>query len=248
MSAENERKKPKFEVVAFLPFFGPPPIFRSENMAHYEGMRDQLIGCFAPKDFFELKLVMEMVDDAWQIKRGNWHKALAVERWSQKSLEFQTKRRDLQQSRQDSQVEREAEATIQQPSDIGAVVRLEDKFSNTIAEVDHAVTWTAQEIVHNTALERSMPFQDGLDKMIANATVRFYKAYDAFEHYRQVFGPQLRGQAEAIIKVANYESQGSYDESQRFQEYLDVPPSPASAAQAENNNASQKHKRIQARR
>ena len=92
MSDENERGKPKFEVAAFLLIFGPPPIYRSENIAHYEGMRDQLIGCFAPKDFFELNLVMEMVNDAWQIKRGNWHKALAVERWSQKSLEFQTKR------------------------------------------------------------------------------------------------------------------------------------------------------------
>ncbi|MGA8321752.1 MAG: hypothetical protein WB774_13245, partial [Xanthobacteraceae bacterium] len=69
MSAENERKKPQFEVAAFLPIFGLPPIYRSENIAHYEGMRDQLIGCFAPQDFFELNLVMEMVNDAWQIKR-----------------------------------------------------------------------------------------------------------------------------------------------------------------------------------
>ena len=103
MSAENERRTPKFEVVAFLPFFGPPPIFRSENIVHYEGMRDQLIGCFAPNDFFELNLVMEMVNDAWQTKRGTWHKALAVERWSQKSLEFQAKRLELQQSRQDKE-------------------------------------------------------------------------------------------------------------------------------------------------
>ncbi|MGB6796735.1 MAG: hypothetical protein WBE48_09310 [Xanthobacteraceae bacterium] len=248
MSAENERKKPQFEVAAFLPIFGLPPIYRSENIAHYEGMRDQLIGCFAPKDFFELNLVMEMVNDAWQIKRGNWHKALAVERWSQKSLEFQTKRLELQQSRQDTQVEREAEATIQQPSDIGGLIRLEDKFVSTIPEVDHAVTWTAQEITHNAALERSMAFQDGLDKMIANATVRSYKAFESLEHYRQVFRPQLRGQAEAIIEAAHYESQGSHDESRVFQEYLDELPSPSIVAQAENNNASQKSKRIRARR
>jgi len=241
MSAENRRQTPKFEVLAFLPFFGPPPIYRSENVAHYEGMRDQLIGCFRPKDFFELKLVMEMIDDAWQIKRYSWHKALAVERWAQKSLEFQAKRRNLQQSRQDSQIEREAEATVQQPSDIGAVVRLEEKFEDTIAEVDHAVTWTAQEIAHNAALERSMPFQEGLDKMIANATVRFYKAYEAFEHYRQVFGPQLREKAAAIIEAADYESQD-------FQEFMDDPPSPSIAAQARNNNAGQRHKRIEARR
>ena len=246
MSDENERGKPKFEVAAFLLIFGPPPIYRSENIAHYEGMRDQLIGCFAPKDFFELNLVMEMVNDAWQIKRGNWHKALAVERWSQKSLEFQTKRLELQQSRQDTQIEREAEATIQQPPDIGSLVRLEDKFVSTIPEVDHAVTWTAQEITHNAALERSMAFQDGLDKMIANATVRSYKAFEALEHYRDVFQPQLRGQAAAIIDAADYESQGSRDGPERFQEFLDDPPSPSIAAQAEKNNARQKRKRLQA--
>jgi hypothetical protein len=247
MSTENRGQTPKFEVVAFLPIFGPPPIFRSENIAHYEGMRDQFVGCFAPKDFFELNLVMEIVNDAWQIKRGTWHKALAVERWSQKSLESQAKRLELQQSRQDSQIESEAEATIQQPSDIGGLVRLEDKFVSTIPEVDHAVTWTAQEIGHNAALERSMAFQESLDKMIANATVRFYKAYEAFEHYRQVFRPRLRGQAEAIIKAADYESEGSYDEPQGFQEFLDEVPSPSIAAR-ENNNARQKHKRTQARR
>ena len=247
MSEKNEPQKPKFEVVTFLAIFGPPPIFRSENVGHYEGMRDQFIECFAPKDFFELNLVMEMVNDAWQIKRGTWHKALAVERWSQKSLEFQAKRIELQQSRQDSQIESEAKATIQQPSDIGGLVRLEDKFVATISEVDHAVTWTAQEIAHNAALERSMVFQESLDKMIANATVRFHKAYEAFEHYRQVFRPQLRGQAELIIKVAAYESEGSCNEPQDFQEFLDEVPSPSIAAR-ENNNARQKHKRAQARR
>ncbi|MGB6935521.1 MAG: hypothetical protein WBE14_02200 [Xanthobacteraceae bacterium] len=244
MSEPYDPKKLKFEVAAFLPIFGPPPIYRSENIAHYEGMRDQLIGCFAPKDFFELNLVMEMVNDAWQIKRGNWHKALAVERWSQKSLEFQTKRLELQQSRQETQVEREAEATIQQPSDIGGLIRLENKFVSTISEVDHAVTWTAQEITHNAALEQSMAFQDGLDKMIANATVRLYKAFDALEHYRHVFPPRLRGQAEAIIESSHYDSQGSHE----FHEFLGDPPSPSIAAQAENNNARQKHKRLQAQR
>jgi hypothetical protein len=247
MSEKNEPQKPKFEIAALLPIFGPPPVFRSESIAHYEGMRDQFIGCFAPKDFFELNLVTEMVNDAWQIKRGTWHKALAVERWSQRSLEFQTKRLELHQSRQDTQIEREAEAAIQQPSDIGGLVRLENKFVSTIPEVDHAVTWTAQEIAHNAALERSMAFQDGLDKTIANATVRLYKAYEAFEHYRQVFRPQLRGQAEAIIKAADYESQGPNDESQEFQEYLDKVPSPSIAAR-ENNNVRQKHKRTQAQR
>jgi hypothetical protein len=195
-------------------------------------MRDQLIGCFAPKDFFELNLVMEMVNDAWQIKRGNWHKALAIERWSLKSLEFQTKRLELQQSRQDTQIEREAEATIQQPSDIGGLVRLENKFVSTIPEVDHAVTWTAQEIAHNAAFEQAMPFQEGLDKIIANATVRFYKAFEALEHYRQVFPPQLRGQAKAIIDAADYEPKRSTDEPEEFQEYLEELPSPSIAAQA----------------
>jgi hypothetical protein len=228
----SDLKKLKFEVAVFLPVFGPPPIFRSENISHYEGMRDQLIGCFAPKDFFELNLVMEMVNDAWQIKRGNWHKALAIERWSLKSLEFQTKRLELQQSRQDTQIEREAEATIQQPSDIGGLVRLENKFVSTIPEVDHAVTWTAQEIAHNAAFEQAMPFQEGLDKIIANATVRFYKAFEALEHYRQVFPPQLRGQAKAIIDAADYEPKRSTDEPEEFQEYLEELPSPSIAAQA----------------
>jgi hypothetical protein len=175
------------------------------------------------------------------------HKSLAVDRWSQKRLEFQAKRLELQQSRQDSQIESEAEATIQQPSDIGGLVRLEDKFVSTIPEVDHAVTWTAQEIAHNAALERSMAFQESLDKMIANATVRFYKAYEAFEHYRQVFRRQLRGQAEAIIQAADYEPQGSPDKPEEFQEYLDKVPSPSIAAR-ENNNVRQKHKRTQAQR
>ena len=234
MSEKNKRQKPEFEIAAMLPIFGPPPILRSENIGHYEAMRDQLIGCYEPRDFFELKLVMEMVNDAWQMKRCTWHKALAVERWAPKSLEFQAKRNDLQQSRRDGQIEREADATIQRPSDIGAVVRLQEKFSETVSEVDHAVTWTPEEIAHNAALERSMPFQEGLDKMIANATVRFYKAYEALEHYRHIFRPQLRQQAAAIVEAAGYD----------FQEFIDVVPSASIADQAENHSAGQKSKRI----
>jgi hypothetical protein len=246
MSKGNGAQAPNFNVTAFLPIFEPAPVLRSENISQYNALRDQLIGCFAPQDFFDLKLIMEMVDSSWQSKRSNWHKALAVERWSQQSLAFQAKRRDLQQSRQDSRIEGEAEATIQQPSDIGAVVRLEEKFIDTIDEVDHAVTWTALELAHNAALERSMPFLDGLDRMIANATVRFYKAYEALEHHRQVFRPQLREQAEAIVKAADYESNGSFEEAEGFQEFLDDPSSPSVIAQAQNNNG--RRKQIQAPR
>jgi hypothetical protein len=236
---KQETLVPRMGLDVMMDLLAPPPVLSTESLDSYLALRDQFVSSFKPRNFFELRLAMEVVDAAWHIKRYTFHKTLGIERWYRKNQEFQERRRKLQEACKDGFVQQQAETMTQTPSDIAAIARLEEKHSEVIEEVDHAVTWTAEEIGHNDALERSMPFQESLEKLIASATVRFYKATEAFEHYREIFGSQVRKQAETILETADYED---------FQEFLDDAPAPSIAARPEISNASKKHNRSHAAR
>jgi hypothetical protein len=222
---------PKMALEAMMDLIAPPAVLSTESLKSFLALRDQFVSSLKPRDFVELRFVMEMVDAAWHIKRYTFHKALGIERCYRKSQEFQARRQKLLEAREASLAKETAETMTQTPSDIAAVTRLEEKLSDTIAEVDHAVTWTAEELGHNAALERSMLFQESLEKLNASATVRFYKAMDSLEHYRHVFRPRVREKAEKIVEATEYED---------FQEFLDDPPSPAVAGRLDAGNASKK--------
>lgn len=231
INAKDDLGIRKMGLHAMMDLLAPAPVLSTESLKSFLALRDQFVSSLDPGDFVELRFVMEMVDAAWHIKRYTFHKSLGVERCYRKSQEFQARRQKLLEARKESHAQQAAETMTQTPDDIAAVARLEEKLSDTIAEVDHAVTWTAEELGHNAALERSMLFQESLEKLNASATVRFYKAMDALEHYRHVFAPRAREKAEKIVEVTEYED---------FQEFLDDPPTPSVAGRLDTGNASKK--------
>jgi hypothetical protein len=72
---------------------------------------------------------------------------------------------------------------------------------DSAAELDEILLRTPSELQHNRALEKSMLFQEQLDKLIASATKRFNETLELFEHYREGLGQRLRRVAEEALKA-----------------------------------------------
>jgi len=186
----------------------PPPVLRSEDRELYEKIRDRFMACFAPKDVLEWHLVNRLIEEAWFIKRYTRHQTVAVERWYQQSLEFQAQRVKAQSARKETLANSLAERMTQRPPEVADLLHLEEKVLESPAELDEILQRTPTELQHNRALEKSMLFQEQLDKLIASATKRFNDTLELFEHYREGLGQRLRWVAEDILKADGPEHDG----------------------------------------
>ena len=157
--------------------------------------------CFAPADILEWHLVNRLIEEAWFIKRYTRHQTVAVERWYQQSLEFQAQRVKAQRARKETLANSLAERMTQRPPEVADLLHLEGKVLDSPAELDEILLRTPTELQHNRALEKSMLFQEQLDKLIASATKRFNDALELFEHYREGLGQRLRRVAEEVLKA-----------------------------------------------
>jgi hypothetical protein len=101
-----------------------------------------------------------------------------------------------------------AERMTQRPPEVADLLHLEGKVLESPTELDEILQRTPTELQHNRALEKSMLFQEQLDKLIASATKRFNDALELFEHYREGLGQRLRRVAEDILKVDGPEHDG----------------------------------------
>jgi hypothetical protein len=191
MSAKTTSKRiksraPKPELMKLAEIFGPPPVLRTENPRHYDTLYAQFMSCFKPRDVFEMKQVRDMVDAGWLQIRYTHHQTVGVERWHRQTLQYQA-------GVYAGRVGQKSEALTQRP------------VVDTANTIDEVLSRRPTEFEHNRALEKSMPFQVDLEKLIASATFRFHKALELFEHYREGLGERLREKAEKIIDDAEYE-------------------------------------------
>jgi hypothetical protein len=133
---------------------------------------------------------------------------VAVERWYQQSLEFQAQRAKAQSARKETLANSLAERMTQRPPEVANLLHLEGKVLDSAAEIDEILLRTPTELQHNRALEKSMLFQEQLDKLIASATKRFNETLELFEHYREGLGQRLRRVAEEVLKADGPEHDG----------------------------------------
>jgi hypothetical protein len=185
---------------SFEELLSPPPVLRSEDRELYERIRDQFMACFAPEDVLEWHLVNRLVEEAWFIKRYNRHQTLAIERRHHQSLEFQVQRLKVQNARKEALAKRTAGQMTQKPAEVADLLHLEENVLDTASEIDEIFERTPTELQYNRALEKSMLFQEQLDKLIASATKRFNEALELLEHYREGLGARLRQVAEEVLK------------------------------------------------
>jgi hypothetical protein len=180
---------------------GPPPVLRTEDRQLYKEIRARFMDCLTPKDALEWHLVSRLIDEAWFIKRYTRHQTVAVERWYQQSLEFQAQRSKAQSARKETLANSLVERMTQHPPEVADLLHLEDKVRDTPAEHDEILQRTPTELHHNRALEKSMLFQEQLDKLVASATKRFNETLELLEHYREALGQRLRRVSEEVLKA-----------------------------------------------
>jgi hypothetical protein len=172
-----------------------------EDRELYERIRARFMACLAPADVLEWHLVSRLIDEAWFIKRYARHQTVAVERRYQQSLEFQAQRVKAQNARKETLANGLAERMTRRPPEVADLLHLEEKVLETPAEFDEILQRTPTELQHNRALEKSILFQEQLDKLVASATKRFNDTLELFEHYREGLGQRLRRVAEEVLKA-----------------------------------------------
>ncbi len=184
---------------------GPPPVLRTEDRELYDKIRAQFMGCFTPGDVLEWQLVNRPVDEAWFIKRYTRHQTVAVERRYQQSLEFHVQRLKSQHARKEALASRLADQITQNPPEVAHLLHLEEDIGDLVSETDEILQRIPTELQHNRALEKSLAFQEQLDKLIVSANKRFNETLELLEHYREGLGQRLKQAAEELFKDGDSE-------------------------------------------
>ena len=184
---------------------GPAPVLRTEARAFYDKFRADFMACLMPADILEWQLVNRLIDDAWFIKRYTRHQTVMVERRFQQSLEFQVQRIKTQNATKKTQVNRLAERMTLNPPEVADLLHLEVQVCDLPSDVDEILQRTPTELEHNRALERSLVFQEQLDKLVASATRRFNETLELLEHYKEGLGHRLRQAAKELLKTNSTE-------------------------------------------
>jgi hypothetical protein len=199
----------KSNFLSFEALAGPPPVLQTEERKLYDQIRAQFMSTIKPNDIVEWLLVTKLVDDTWFIKRYTRHQTLAIERRHHQSLEFQVQRLKAQKARQETLAKSMAGRMTQKPAELADLLHLEENVLDTASAIEEIFERTPTELQYNRALEKSMLFQEQLDKLIASATKRFNDTLELLEHYREGLGQGLRQVAEEVLKAEAPENAGA---------------------------------------
>jgi len=187
---------------ANLSLFGRTPVLKTEDHALYAKIHSDFMTCLSPEDIVLKSLVDRLVTDQWFIMRYGRHQTVAIERSFQQSLDFQAQRRNLRKAKQEVLAKIQAEKMAQSPPEIAQLVHLEKRVGDPVEEIDEILERTPTEIEHNRALERTILFQEQLDRLVSNATKRFNETLELIEYYRARSGKRLRQAAEDLNAVS----------------------------------------------
>jgi hypothetical protein len=179
--------------------FGPAPILTSEEPERFENFFLQLASSIGPQDFTELLLIWQFACESWNVSRYTRHATVAIERRHREHLLFMVQRAKAEERRKQL---REGGRTFanSEPKDIAALADLEEKFLSADDEVGEILECAASERNHNLALQRSVCFQDQLDKLINSATRRRDDALQQLELYRTGVGAQAKQLSQKIFE------------------------------------------------
>ena len=217
MTSNELSESTKINLPETLTLLAPAIVLRTERQEHYDQIVAHYQACFVPKDILECTLLQRPAEATWLIMRYTRHQTVAIERWYDQSLAFQVQRIKSQNARREALASELADKMVQKPADIAHLVEREDKVFDADQELADILERTPTELEHNRALEKSVVFQDQLDKLITSATKRFNDALELFEHYREGLGRRLRQTADQILV-------GEFEEVERPLEQIAAPP------------------------
>jgi hypothetical protein len=198
----------KEEIAGARRLFGPAPVLTSEEPERFEEFFTQLANALKPGDFMEVLLIWHFTLASWNLNRYTLHAAVAIERRHEEGV-----RQELQRARlQHAQKKQEIRAEIRgcRPNDIAALAELEEIIDSTPDDMQEIQKRKKKERDHNLAFERSIAFQEQLDRLTNNATRRRDDTLAQLELYRAGLGIQakeasnqiLEGEFQEIIPIA----------------------------------------------
>jgi hypothetical protein len=202
MELTMTQDKPQKCATANLSLSGRTPVLKTEDPALYAKLHANFMACLSPEDIVLESLIDRLVNDQWFIMRYGRHQTVAIERSFQQSLDFQEQRRNLRKAKKEALAKIQAERMAQSPPEVAQLVHLEKRVGDPIEEIDEILERTPTEIEHNRALERSILFQEQLDRLVNNATKRFNETLELIECYKARSGKRLRQAAEDLNAVS----------------------------------------------
>jgi hypothetical protein len=224
----------KEEIARTRWLFGPAPILTSEEPERFDEFFTQLANALKPRDVMEVTLIFQFTVESWRINRASRHAAVAVERRYEEGARLKLQRARLAHAQKKGETTAEIRSCT--PSDIAELAALEETIDSTLDDMDEIYKRKARERDHNIAFERSMAFQEQLDKLITSATRRRDDVFKLLEIYRAGLGAQAKDAAEQILD-------GDYQEVMPVctQAPALVPPDKQAADSAETTVKSDDH-------
>lgn len=178
--------------------FGPAPILSSEAPELFEIFFEQLAICLGSRDIVEFTLIWHYAVDSWRVNRAIRHSTLAIERRYQEGVRQKLQRARLLHAQKQAASLNETRSL--KPSDIAALIALEENILSVAEDVDEILKRKAIEQDQNLAFERSMIFQEQLDKLITSASHRRDDALEQLELYRIALGAPAQDEAGTLLE------------------------------------------------
>jgi hypothetical protein len=127
------------------------------------------------------------------------HQTLGIERQYKKDVDFQIQRIKAQNARREDTASKIAARATEQPTDVAHAIHLEDTFLESVTDIDEIMERGPSEHDHNRALQRTMEFQESLERSHNNATARFHRTLELITDYSEGLSKRVREGREQIV-------------------------------------------------
>ena len=174
--------------LTFGQLLGPSGVLSTENSKTYKEMREKLIVSLRPRNFLELLMVRQVLNETWKILRYQNNQSIGIERRFRESLAFQDKRAKALKARKEAIAKESAEKSGQPVTELQRLIDLEIEITSSLQEADDILARPPTEFDHNRALEAGIVFHEQLDRLINGAMRRRNDALEQLELYREGLG------------------------------------------------------------
>ena len=178
--------------------FGPAPILTSEEPQRFEDFFVQLASALKPRDFMEMLLIWHFTLASWNLNRYMLHAAVAIQRHHEEGVRLELLRARLIHEQRKQRIT--AEIRSSRPKDIAAIEELDETVESSITDLETIHDRKKRELDHNIAFERSMAFQEQLNRLGGNEARRRDDTLTQLELYRAGLGAQAREAAAEILE------------------------------------------------
>jgi hypothetical protein len=184
------------DLKALLP---PVPVLATESLQQFEKIFDHLVASLNCQDMVELIYIRDFALAAWEETRYTRHRVVAFDRKFKDVVAGEVPDHRDPGVRQKAIAERLAEYLAYRPRDVAHLIELEDKITESAADVTDILRRTPAELAYNKALERNIDLHKDLELLITSIRKRRNEALEMLECYRQSLGKRAEQRMAEIL-------------------------------------------------